>query len=99
LYDLNSLYSDQGIPICLGDYNALCLVNREQTRNALLPQFLAYSNLCAINMLPSCKGASNSYVSHDGCYTSMLGGMYLPAEHVDSVLHIDLVDDDCLNVS
>jgi len=29
----------------------------------------------------------------------MLGCMNLPAEHVDSVLHIDLIDDDCLNVS
>jgi len=25
--------------------------------------------------------------------------IYLPVEHVDSALHIEIVDDDCLNVS
>ena len=50
-------------------------------------------------MLPSCKGASNSYVSHDECYTSMIDYIGLPVERVDSVMHIEIVDDDSLNVS
>jgi len=91
---LHNLYSDQGITIFLGDYNMSCLLDREQTRHVLLPLFLAYSNLCAINMLPSCKGASNSYVSHNGCYTLMIDYIGLPVERVDSVMHIEIVDDD-----
>ena len=50
-------------------------------------------------MLPSCKGASNSYVSYDGCYTSMIDYIGLSVERVDSVMHIEIVDDDSLNVS
>ena len=50
-------------------------------------------------MLPSCKGASNSYVSHDGCYTLMIDYIGLSVEHADSVLHIEIIDNDCLNVS
>jgi len=71
-----------------------CLLDREQTRHVLLPPFLAYCNLCVINMLPCCKGASNSYVSYDGCYTSMIDYIGLPVERVDSVMHIEIVDDD-----
>ena len=38
--------------------------------------------------------ASNSYVSHDGCYTSMIDYIGLSVERVDSVMHIEIVDDD-----
>ena len=74
------------------------MLDREQTRHVLMHQCLKYCNLCAINMLPSCKGASNSYVSYDGCYTSMIGCIGLSVEHADSVLHIEIIDNDCLNV-
>lgn len=58
LYDLCNMYCTPGIPIFLGDYNALCLLDKVKTQDVLLRQFLSDSNLCALNTLLWCKGAT-----------------------------------------
>lgn len=74
-------------------------MDKIQTRDVLLRQLLSDCNLCALDTLPWCKGATNSFVSYDGCSTSMIDYICLPVEHVNSVQHAELVDDNCLNVS
>lgn len=98
LYDLYYQYSDQGLTVFLGDFNARA--NRvDVSRDRYLTNFIVDCNLCAINCLPMCHGPGNTFVTYDDLYTSMIDYVLLPIECTDLVVHCEIADDHCLNVS
>lgn len=95
LYDLYNMYCDQGIHVFLGDFNASCLLDKVQKRDVLLRQFLYDCNLCPLNTLPCCTGASNSFVSYDERFMSLLDYICLPVEYTHTLQHVEICDDHC----
>ena len=76
LQDLCSMYSDKGTLIIMGDFNAhrngRVFLKGHDRRSNLLQQFLTGNNFVAINTLPLCTGATSTFVSYSGEYTSMI---------------------------
>ena len=56
-------------------------------------------NLSAVNCLPLCHGPRNSFVSYDNQSVSMIDYVLFPVECIDFVMHCEIADDNCLNVS
>ena len=57
------------------------------------------NNLLSVNTLPLCTGASTTFVSYSGEYTSLIDHILIRMEKVDLVLTCKVPDDDALNVS
>ena len=103
LQDLCSVYSNKGILILMGDFNAhqngSSCFKRYDSRSVILRDFLAFNNLVSINSLPICTGANSTFVSYTGEFKSMIDHIALPAEYVDTVRVCHILDDGALNVS
>ena len=101
LYDLWYMYSQLGIVIFMGDFNSNLLQRNveKDTRNSAFSCFLRNTNLVAVNMLPTTQGARMSFVSYDGQHETLLDYILVPVEKADCVLHSEIADDNCLNVS
>jgi len=99
LYDLYNTYCEQGETIFLGDFNADIIFPKNSFRNRLLSQFAYDCNLYAVNTHESCIGPSNSYVSYDDRYSSLIDYVFVPTELLYFVTHCEIADDVCLNVS
>lgn len=101
--DICSMYSDKGTMVIMGDFNAhsngQVFVKRHDRRSVLFHQLLSDNNLLSVNTLPICTGASSTFVSYSGEYTSMIDHMLVPAENVDQVSVCKVLDDAALNVS
>lgn len=101
LYDLYNSYCDNGVTVFMGDFNGVVhtCTQHISTRDRLLSNFLKDCNLCAVNTLPLCRGGNNTYVSYDDQFTSMIDYVCIPVECIDLVLHCEIADDSCLNMS
>ena len=100
LYNLWSLYSENGLVVFMGDFNANLLNNSTQdSRNAYLKKFLNDTICIAANTLNICEGAKSSFVSYDGSSESLIDHIILPIERTDSISKCEILDDNCLNVS
>ena len=53
----------------------------------------------AINTLPSCQGASSTFVSYDGAYSTLIDHILVPVELLDIFSSCTVLDDNALNVS
>ena len=95
-----SMYSDKGTLIIMGDFNAhrngRVFLKGHDRRSNLLQQFLTGNNFVAINTLPLCTGASSTYVSYSGEYTSMIDHILIQIEKTDLVSMCKVLDDDAL---
>ena len=56
-------------------------------------------NLCHINLLNCCIGATDTYVSYDDSCMSTIDYIVMPFEIIDQITHCEVADDNCLNVS
>ena len=103
IQDICSMYSDKGTMVIMGDFNAhsngQVFVKRHDRRSVLFHQLLSDNNLLSVNTLPICTGASSTFVSYSGEYTSMIDHILVPAENVDQVSVCKVLDDAALNVS
>ena len=90
LFNLWSLYSENGTVIFMGDFNAK--VNQLVKGNLRI-------DLVAANTLPICSGAASSFVSYDGKCEYLIDFFLLPVEKADCVTHCEIIEDNCLNVS
>ena len=103
LQDLCSMYSDKGTLIIMGDFNAhrngRVFLKGHDMRSNLLQQFLTGNTFVAINTLPLCTGATSTFVSYSGEYTSMIDHILIQIEKTDLVSMCKVLDDDALNVS
>lgn len=99
LYDIYNMYCDKGLVIFMGDFNAKLIANSYNTRDKRFMQFLNDCNLFPTNLLNSCYGPSNSYVSYDGSCSSLIDYICMPVESLDLVTHCEVADDCCLNLS
>lgn len=101
--DLCSMYSEKGTLLIMGDFNAhrngQSFVKCHDRRSTLLHQLLSNNNFLSVNTLPICTGASSTFVSYSGEYTSMIDHILIPAEKVDLVSVCKILDDAALNVS
>ena len=88
--------------IIMGDFNAYLnctkLIKRCDRRALLLQNFVACNNLVSANTLPICKGGSDTFVSYNGMFHSMIDHIVIPKECVDTISDC-LISDDALNVS
>ena len=57
------------------------------------------NNLLSVNTLLLCTGASTTFVSYSGEYTSLIDHILIRMEKVDLVLTCKVPDDDTLNIS
>ena len=55
--------------------------------------------MLAINTLPTCTGASSSFISYGDLQESLIDHILLPAERLDTVLSCEILEDHVLNVS
>ena len=102
LFNLWSLYSDNGTVIIMGDFNAKIkdlAHGNLRNRDLSLLQLLHDTNLIAVNTLPVCSGATSSFVSYDGKCKSLIDFILLPVDKTDCVTECEIVEDNCLNVS
>ena len=99
LYDLYNMYSDQGLVVFMGDFNARIKADVFSYRDNVLRSFMVDCNLCAVNTLDICQGPTNSYVSYDDMYTSLIDYICIPCDNIDFVTNCEIADDNCLNVS
>ena len=75
LFNLWSLYSENGTVIFIGDFNAKVnhlVKGNLRNRDLTFLQFLNDANLVAANTLPICSGATTSFVSYDGKCESLI---------------------------
>ena len=103
LQDILSMYADRGTLVVMGDFNAhlngRTFVKFHDRRSKLFKQLLSVNNLLSVNTLPLCTGASTTFVSYSGEYTSLIDHILIGMEKVDLVLTCKVPDDDALNVS
>ena len=83
--------------IFMGDFN--CSVLDDKPRSFLLRQFFSDSPDIPVNCLPVCNGMKSTFVSYDDVYESVIDYICLHSDCIDLVLHCEILDDDCLNVS
>jgi len=93
------MYSDLGTVIFMGDYNAKANLISQNNRDTYLSTFLSDINFIAIDTLPLCTGARNSFVSYDGQHETLIDHICIPVEKLDCVTSCTILDGDCLNVS
>ena len=96
-----SIYSSRGTIIIMGDMNSKVYHSQRISNSRLfyLSNFLTDFNLCSINTLDFCSGASTSHVNYNGQSESLIDHIILPVEKVDLVIDCSILDDDSLNVS
>ena len=100
LYNLWSMYSINGTVVFMGDFNSNCLRdNNINTRDGYFKRFLRDTNFVAVNTLDMCSGAQNTFVSYDNRCETLIDYILVPTECTDAILHCEIVDDNCLNVS
>ena len=56
-------------------------------------------SMLSLNTLPTCVGATASFVSYGDLYESLIDHILLPIERLDTVLSCKILDDDVLNIS
>ena len=85
LWALYESLSTEGLVITLGDLNGdlgNSLGERGRydpnERGLKLAEFANYFNLCTVNLLDTCSGPLETYVSHCGRYISTLDYIFLP---------------------
>ncbi|WAR06861.1 hypothetical protein MAR_016819 [Mya arenaria] len=96
--DLWYQYSNSGVCIFLGDFNAKYVSDNVSSRDNLLRRFLNDCNMLPVNCLPLCTGSPYSYVSYDDKYHTLIDFICVPSELYDCVRKCDTFDDSCLNV-
>ena len=98
-----SMYSQTGLVIVMGDFNAHLqgerFIKNTDVRGKYLLDMMKYHNLVSVNTLPICTGATASFVSYGDLYESLIDHILLPRERLDTVLSCEILDDDVLNVS
>ena len=103
LYNIVSMYSQLGIVILMGDFNAHLngpsFIKHIVSRGAALCDLINLFNLSAVTTLPICTGADVSYVSYDGHCKSFIDHVIVSSEFVNSISTCCVLDDNCLNVS
>ena len=99
LYELYCTYSDKGTPIFMGDFNASVYSCSLKRRDVELYRFFNDCNLSAANLLESSFGSVYTYVSYDDEYCSTIDYISMPVEMCDLIVHCEVADDKCLNVS
>ena len=84
LQDILSMYADRGTLVVMGDFNAhlngRTFVKFHDRRSKLLKQLLSVNNLLSVNTLPLCTGASTTFVSYSGEYTSLIDHILIRME-------------------
>jgi hypothetical protein len=96
LYNLWSMYSDKGVVLFIGDFNAKVQLNSQNYRDMYLLRFIQDTNCIAVDTMTLCTGASSSY---DDKLETLIDHIFLPVEKVDCVDTCSILDDNCLNVS
>ena len=92
LYNLWSIYSEQGIVVLMGDFNTSCIKNgKTDTRCLYFNQFLYDTNLIAVNTIDKCTGAKTSFVSYDGSCESLIDYILVPVELLDCVINCEVI--------
>lgn len=103
LRDICNMYFDKGTMVIMGDFNAHrngpIFVKRHDRRSTMLHHLISTYNLVSVNTLSVCTGASTTFVSYSGEYTSMIDHILIPAEKVDIISVCKILDDEALNVS
>lgn len=98
-----SMYSENGILIVMGDLNAHLQGHRyiksSDERGKCLQRMLHYHNLVSVNNLPSCYGATSTFVSYDDFYESLIDHILVQDTSLSTVSFCEIVDDGVLNVS
>ena len=103
LHVVISMYSNNGIVLMIGDFNAHLqgkrFIKNTDVRGRTLLDLMHRHNLIAINTLPNCTGADFSFCSYGDLYESLFDHILLPSERLDTVLSCEILEDDVLNVS
>ena len=98
-----SMYSNNGLVLILGDFNAHLqgkrFIKNTDARGRSLLDLMHGLNLLAINTLPNCIGSYFSFRSYGDLYESLIDHILIPSERLDTVLSCEILDDDVLNVS
>ncbi|MCG7876973.1 MAG: reverse transcriptase domain-containing protein, partial [Candidatus Thiodiazotropha endolucinida] len=103
LHVIISTYSQTGLVIVMGDFNAHLqgkrFIKNTDVRGRCLLNLMHTHNMVAINTLPTCTGADSSFISYGDLYESLIDHFFLPVERIDTVLSCEIMDDNVLNVS
>ena len=103
LHVVISMYSQNGLVLVMGDFNAHLqgkrFITNTDVRGKCLLDLMYIHNLLAINSLPTCTGATSSFVSYGDFYESLIDHILWPAERLDTVLSCEILEDHVLNVS
>ncbi|WAR26627.1 LOW QUALITY PROTEIN: hypothetical protein MAR_012331 [Mya arenaria] len=100
LYDVWYQYSNSGVCVFLGDFNAKYIPNFSiSNRDKLLSRFLDDCNTVPVNCLDMCTGSPYSFVSYDEKYRTLIDFICIPRELIDCISKCFVFDDSCLNVS
>ena len=87
----------------MGDFNAHLQGRRfikvTDARGRYLLDMMHNHSMLSLNTLPTCVGATASFVSYGDLYESLIDHILLPIERLDTVLSCEILDDDVLNVS
>ena len=78
-------YSENGICVLLGDFNAKFIKRTTVARDKMFCNFNHECNLFPVNCLPSCSGAKFSCVSYDNKYEPLIDFVCVPLEVHDIV--------------
>ena len=77
LYDLYSMYSQYAVTMYIGDYSSQW--NSLTSRHNYILRFLT------VNTLPTCYGATCSYITYDDRFSTLIDYICLPNEVLDLV--------------
>ena len=99
LYDLYCTYSEKGTTIFIGDFNASIIRGNLLSRDRYFAYFMSNCNMCPINLLNCCLGATDTSVSYDDSCMSTIDYIVMPVEIIDQITYCEVADDNCLNIS
>ena len=103
LHVVISMYSQNGLVLVMGDFNAYLqdkrFIKNTDVRGKCLLDLMRIHTLLAINTLPTCTGATSSFVSYGDLYESLIDHILLPVERLDTALSCEILEDHVLNVS
>ncbi|XP_053395834.1 uncharacterized protein LOC128555985 [Mercenaria mercenaria] len=99
LYNLWSMYSENGTVLFMGDFNAKIQVHSKNYRDMYTLRFINDTNCVAVDTMSFCTGAKHSYVSYDDRFVTLIDHICVPVEKIDCVNLCTILDDNCLNVS
>lgn len=103
LYNIISLYSENGIVILMGDMNINLLPgssgNSSSNRSKCFMKFLQETSMLSVNKLEHCCGPKSTFVSYDNTTETCIDHIIFPSDKLHYVVGCKILDDDCLNVS